>query len=492
MILSQVSYPFLSRLLFLTGILFLLLSARASAQKIQLRLGNPRIAQNEFFTITVSIQDGSLEDLGNFPNIPGFTKAGTSSQSSMQSMNGRVTQEYSLIQNYMPEKQGVFTLAPFSVQVNGQTLKSPGTKIQIGPAKQKQNTDPFSGNPFSYDPFEDFFGGRNQDVPEAKADAIFSIQTDKKEVWAGEGFTITISFLVSEDNQAELSFYDIGNQLMAITKKIKPANCWEENFGIEEIEQRRIKIGKKNYTEYRIYQATLFPLTPGKIDIPALKLEMLANSGGYFGRGKEEIKAFNSRPVQILVKDLPDHPMKGKASVGIFSLEEKPASNPVAIRQGCAYELTIRGEGNISYIQAPEQVNSGMMDIYPPNSRQTIQRAGGRVAGSKSFSYLLIPKEQGRIPLANSLYWVYFNTKTARYDTLKPRTTLVVKQGKNTSASASAQSEDSFYSLMEKVSGKPVDLSERKSASLLWYNLALAIMAVLSLVLMFGKKDKKS
>jgi hypothetical protein len=44
---------------------------------------------------------------------------------------------------------------------------------------------------------------------------------------------------------------------------------------------------------------------------------------------------------------------------------------------------------------------------------------------------------------------------------------------------------------MEKVSGKPVDLSERKSANLLWYNLALGIMAVLSLALMFGKKNKK-
>lgn len=472
----------------LAGLLLILSTGNLKGQKIQLRLGNSRIAQNEFFTITLTIQDGNLQELGNFPNISGFSKAGTSSKSSMQSINGKVTQEYSLIQNYLPEKQGTFTLNPFSMQVNGQTLKSPGTKIQVGPPAQKQNTDPFGSNPFAYDPFEDIFGNRGQESPEAKADAIFSIQSDKKEVWTGEGFTITISFLVSEENQAELSFYDIGNQLSAITKKIKPSNCWEENFGIEEIEQRRLRIGKKNYTEYRIYQASIFPLTPGKIEIPALKLDMITQSGNFFGRGKEEIKSFYSRPFRIMVKDLPDHPMKGKASVGVFNLQEKAAVNPVTVGQGTAFDFTIQGEGNISYIQEPEQLKSGLLDVYPPNSNQTIQRAGGRVTGSKSFSYLLLPKEQGRIPLGKTLFWVFFNTRTARYDTLRPHTVLSVKKGKNSSASSSARSEDSFYSLLEKVTTNPVSLSGKKSDNLLWYNIGITAMALASLLLMFWKR----
>ena len=169
-------------------------------------------------------------------------------------------------------------------------------------------------------------------MPEGKADAMFSIQADKTEIWAGEGVNIIISFLVSDENQADLMFYDIGNQLASIVKKIKPQNCWEENFGIEEINARKVKVGKKNYTEYRIYQATLFPLVAKSFTIPSLKLNMLKSkgSGSFFGApAGEEIKPFYSKPVTITVKDLPDHPLKGNVSVGVYSIEEKLLKNRV-------------------------------------------------------------------------------------------------------------------------------------------------------------------
>jgi len=475
-----------------SGIMILvcaLFAFAVQAQKLQLKLGNPEIGLNEYYTITLSIQDGRLDDFGNFPNIPGMSKAGTSSSSSMTSVNGRVSQEYSIIQNYRPEKQGTFVLAPFSMKVNGQLVKSPGAKILVGAPVDRRASDPFGSNPFAYDPFEDFFGrGRDRDMPEAKADAFFSIQSDKKEIWAGEGFTLTISFLVSDENQAELSFYDVGNQLTSLVKKIKPGNCWEENFGIEEIEQRKVKIGRKNYTEYRIYQAGLFPQTAGKIEIPALKLDMMSQSSGYFGRAKEEVKSFSSRPFSILVKELPDHPMKGKAAVGLFNLEEKQNKKAVMVGQGLSYDFTIRGEGNISYIQDPSELKSGLVDVYPPNSSQTIQRSGGRVTGSKTFSYLLVPREQGAIPAAGILEWIFFNVQTGRYDTLRPKLVFQVSRGKKAASGKQEESEDSFYSLLKRTDTSVVDLADRRSGKLMWYNLALAAMALVTVVLMFRRK----
>ena len=466
-----------------------LFSGFGYAQKFSITLGNPKLGVNEIYSITLNAQDASLDDYGNFPNIPGFAKAGTSSSSSMRSFNGKVSQEYSIIQNYMPQKQGTFLLPPFSIKVNGQILKSAGAKIIVGPAVDNRNSDPYSSNPFGYDPFEDFFG-KTKNQSEAKADAFFSIKSDKEEIWAGEGFTLTISFLVSDENQAELSFYDVGNQLTEIVRKIKPRNCWEENFGIEEIEQRKLKIGKKGYTEYRIYQSTLFPQSPGKIMVPAMKMNMMAlASNGFFGaRGKEEIRPFSSKAFSIKVKDLPDHPMKGNTAVGSFVLEEKPAKTKVVINQGIGYDFTVKGEGNISYIQEPSALKSGLMDIYPPNTQQNIQRAAGRVTGSKVFSYLLVPKEQGNAEIGKALFWVYFNVKTGQFDTLRPKTILNVVKGKTASARNSARSEDSFYSLIDKVDHKEVSLEERKSKNLIWYNIAIAVMALISIVLVFVKR----
>jgi hypothetical protein len=78
--------------------------------------------------------------------------------------------------------------------------------------------------------------------------------------------------------------------------------------------------------------------------------------------------------------------------------------------------------------------------------------------------------------------------KEGRYDTLRPQTVLQVRKGKKASAGNSARSEDSFYSLLENADNHEIDLSERKSGSLLWYNLAMAVMAAVSLFFMFRKR----
>ena len=454
------------------------------AQKIQVRLGKSQIALNEYFTITLSIQDGNIHDSGNFPVIPGFTKAGTSTSTAMRSFNGKVSNEHSITQNYQPSKQGSFQLPPFSITADGKNIRSQGTTIKVGPTLDRSQAQ----NPFEFNPFEENEFDKNRDLPQAEADAFFSVQADKTEVWAGQGLTITISFFVSDENQAELNFYEVGSQLSGFTKKIKPSNCWEENFGIEEIQQHRVKINGKGFTEYRIFQSALFPQSPGIWEIPSLKLDMVQTSGGFFRQGKQEIKSFASRPLSIRVKDLPEHPMKGKVSVGDFRLEEKPLKAEAVIRQGIAYDFEILGEGNISYIQPPAEVKTSLIDIYPPNSRQLIQRAGGRVTGSKLFSYLLVPKELGDVSAGKSLSWIFFNTRTSRYDTLLPAAVFRVKNSSKAAKSGSAQNEDSFFSLLEKVDDSPVNMAGRKSGSLLWYNLAIALMALVSLLLVFRRK----
>jgi hypothetical protein len=474
-------HPTWTRLLFLV---FVFVTNGSLAQKFEIVLGSSKIGANEVYTITLTARDASLDDYSNFPNITGFSKAGTSSSTSMSSVNGRVSNETSIIQNYMPEKQGTFKLPPFTMKVNGVTVRSPGATIEVGPPVEQKRADPFGADPFAYDPFEDFF---NKPVgAEAKADAFFSVQTDKKEIWVGEGVNITVSFLVADDNMADMNFYDLGNQLQGLLKKIKPENCWEENFGIDEIVPFRTRIGKKNYTEYRIYQSTLYPLTPKPISIPALTLNMarVRPGAGFYGAvSKDDIKPFASRPVLVKVKDLPPHPLKGKVSVGEFTLQEKLASKEVGINQGLAVDLAMVGEGNISYIPEPSVNKTSILDIYPPNTSQNIRREAGKVRGQKVFSYLLVPREQGSFKLRDNLYWVYFNTKTARYDTLFPKGVFQVSKSQKKGAGVSAKTQDSFYSWIDKADPTEIDLNKKERKGLFWINIAMATMAGITLLL---------
>jgi hypothetical protein len=465
------------------------------AQSFKINLGPSKIGLNEVYTITLTALNAEPDNYSNFPNITGFSKAGTSSSSSMRSVNGQVTHETSIIQNYMPEKEGVFKLPPFQMKVNGAVLKSPGASITVGPPVEQKNTDPFGANPFAYDPFEDFFGGaRSSELKNGKADAIFSIQTDKTEIWAGAGINVTISFLVAEENAAELEFYNLGEQLAGLIKKTKPSNCWEENFGIEEIVPRKLKLGKKNYTEYRFYQATWYPLVAKNFSIPSMKWEMLqfktGPGSGFFGSGrKEEIKPFYSKPLEIKVKELPPHPMKGNISVGQFAMETSLDRKQAGLNQGVAMDIAIKGEGNISYIPEPSKEKSELLDIYPPNTRQNIRRAGGKVTGEKIFSYLLVPRETGRMEVQKSFFWVYFNTAKARYDTLRPDGVFRVKEGKKASTRSSVSSEDAFFGLIEKA-GK-YTLEEEKDEPKLgfWINFSLGFMALVTLIVSFWKRS---
>lgn len=464
----------------------------AQGQKIRIVPGPSSIAANEFYTITLTVQDQELKDYSAFPRIPGFSKGGISTSSSMSSFNGRVTNETSVTQNYVPTAQGAFTLSPFTMKVNGQTVRCPGAGIRVGPPRQGQSADPFGSNPFAYDPFEDFFPKTRAS---GKADAFFSVVPDKKEIWAGEGVNLTISFFVSEDNAADMTFYQAGEQLDGFLKKIKPRNAWEENFGLDEIESTKVKIGKKNYTEYRLYQGTLFPLTAQDIQVPALGLKMsvLKGQGFAFGaRPEEELRTFESKPFVIRVKELPDHPLKGKVGIGRFTLAEKLGKPRVRINEGVPYELSVTGEGNISTIPDPLSPGSSMIDLYPPNTRQTIQRAGGRVTGSKTFSYLLVPKESGKVELRRVLNWVYFNTATGRYDTLSPQASFWVMKGKESGAGSSARKQDSFYDLIDKADSRLMVLGLRRREGLLWINSGVGAMAVIALLLPLFRRRGQS
>jgi hypothetical protein len=473
----------------------LVMAFESLGQSYKITLGPSKIGENEAYTITLSAINAELENYSNFPNIPGFSKAGTSSSSSFRNVNGQTSNETSIIQNYLPEKQGSFKLPPFQIKVSGTLVKSPGATIVVGPPVEQKSADPFGANPFAYDPFEDFFGGsRSGEIKAGKADALFSIQTDKEEIWAGEGLNVTMSFLVSDDNSAELDFYDLGNQLADAVKKAKPANCWEENFGIEEIVPRKVRIGKKQYTEYRFYQATWFPLTAKSFTIPQLKWNMVQYKttlgSGFFGtKRNEEIKPFYSKPIPIKVKELPAHPMRGNVSVGNFQMSTKLDRNMLGLNQGVALDIGIKGEGNISYVPEPQKEKTELLDIYPPNTRQNIQRAGGKITGEKVFSYLLVPKEIGKMEVGKTFYWVYFNTRTGRYDTLRPAAEFKVLNRKKADSQSSISSEDAFFGMVENADKTLLTEEKEDPKITLWVNVSLGFMALTTLLLSFWKRS---
>jgi len=408
--------------------IFLLIGWEGFAQQVSVQLGPDQVGFNQVFTITITVENDQLKSYSGFPEIPGFAKRGTSSSSSTNIVNGRVSSKQSIIQNYMPKAEGTYVIQPFTMEINGQEVNSPGKTVKVGPPVQQQTRDPFS-----IDPFDDFFNRRSesQEFVDIEEDAFLALSTDKDEVYIGEGFTLTLAFYVADDNRAPLQFFEPAKQLSEILKKIKPANCWEENFNIDNLNGEPVTVNNKGYSQYKIYQATYYPLNLDTIIFPRVPFRMIkykvAKNPSFFGRSRQEdFKTYYTKPQVVYVKNLPPHPLREEVSVGNYRLEEEISSETLHTGTSFSYAFTVFGEGNISAINRPGTKSNRILEFYPPNIRQNINRGNNRVTGNKTFNYYIIPNEPGDYDLGEFFEWVFFNPSSEQYDTLRSGITIQV------------------------------------------------------------------
>ncbi len=394
------------------------------SQDINVSITPEKLSIGNNLKITVNVNNNQIRNYGPFPEIKGFRKSGISSSSSTNFINGKMSTSQSITQNYTAVEIGEFEVPNFLIQVNDKSISVKGKKIIVDENYNEPKQSPFNNffDPFS-DPIDNFFNRNNEEFYEVEADAFLSLSTDKKSVYVGEGFNTTLSFFVSENNVADMRFFELGKQLTEIVKKIKPASCWEENFNIENINSVPVTINNKRYNQYKIFEATYYPLNDKTINFPKLSLELIkykvSKRPSFFGRNKiEDYETFSSKPLSIKVKKLPDHPSKENISVGKFKLKEKINKTELLTGEDIIYDFEITGEGNISAIKAPK-INSSELEFYSPNSQQIIKRENSKVFGTKKYSFYGTVSKPGDYKFSNVFEWIYFDPQVEMYDTLK-------------------------------------------------------------------------
>jgi hypothetical protein len=457
---------------------------------IHVTLGPDEIGENQIWTITVTVNNDRLKNYDNFPDIDGFRKRGTSTQSQTSIVNGQVSSSQGIVMSYSPTKQGTFSIPSFKMKVNDQIISVTGKKVKVGAAAQNQQRDPFRSF-FDRDPADDFFGRGETEFVDIKEDALLALTTNKDEVYVGEGFTTTLSFLVADNNRAPMQFHDLGKQLATILKKLKPATCWEENFNIENIEGELIQINGKGYTQYKIYQGSFYPLNTQPIEFPSVGLEMIkfkvAKNPSFFGQNRQEdFKTFYSKSKTVKVKELPPHPLQESVAVGDYRLDEKIGATELETGQSVSYEFRVFGEGNISSIERPIINKDNAFDFYEPNVKQNINREKTRVTGTKSFNYFMIPKEPGTYNMDDYFSWVFFNPTTKKYDTLRSKYVVSVKGESQKNQFIESTSLGSFYDRID-ASNNSIRSSSEHDWTKIGFNIFILLMLGTSAYLIFRK-----
>lgn len=400
--------------------------SKAQDSDVSLILGDKSISMNEPFVVTVVVKyiGEAQVPTCKFPDLPNFTKKGFSRSTTHSYVNGQTVSTCNITQNYSPLKIGTFKIPSFKVNVNELNLKSEGFSVKVSKVISDKTSTEKKDIVDSNEDFTDFIEGNQAEIVSSKNDAFLSLSTNKFTPFTGEGFTVTLAFYVAENNPTEFESYQNEVQIPEITKKLKPENCWEESFGLTEMQQGQLVLNGKSYTQYKYYQATFYPLNNKPIVFPSVSLKLIKYTLGKNGEKIPEFTTFKTKPFIIKTKDLPSHPLKQEVSVGDFTLKEVINKNSINTGKSVQYRIQITGDGY--NIKLPEMKNDSLFDFFPPEVNSSSYPENGKVVSTKIFTFLIIPKQAGNFALGKYFKWVFFNTKTDKYDTLQSKLQLKV------------------------------------------------------------------
>ncbi|HEX4574150.1 MAG TPA: BatD family protein [Gemmatimonadales bacterium] len=175
----------------------------------------------------------------------------------------------------------------------------------------------------------------------------------------------------------------------------------------------------------------VFPLTAGRIVIPPATLDYAVPiTFSFFSR--EDRYALRSDSMAVTVAALPPgaRPADDQRVVA-HDLSLDLTLDPATGRVGEPIDVTVRlaGVGNVALWPAPTMAWPPALRAYPGEMGTRIESQGGRVAGTKTFHYLVVPDSTGAFLLPEVRYPYYdIGARGYRVATAAPRA-LAVAQG---------------------------------------------------------------
>ena len=425
-----------------------------SAARVDLRVDTPRggvIGQGDMFQIYITVVD--MNDTPSTPsNVPGASIKyfGLRSQSSsFVSTNGHTSQSTTMVYalTLKAEKKGTFRFGPVTVggvKSNSVTYKigNPTPKqqpqMQHGGGASVQDQDPNSQSPT-------FIGKGNEQL-------FLRANVSKTTAYEQEALVYTVKL------------YTTYNSIKFIGATDAPKF---DNFVIEESKNISDQLtletyNGKSYATAVIARYIIFPQMAGKLKIIGNKYTVSADAEEYY-HDPFYSQITVRRPVQlhvtpndltIDVKALPlPKPVNFSGGVGHFTISSSIPSRNVIDHQAASVTYTVRGEGNLKYIQLPDlnEIYPDQIEVFSPTTDLNTQVGSSNVSGSVKFDYSFMPMETGSFEIPD-VPLVYFNPTTGRYETAVAKGyTLSVARGSESSRSQAALA---FSSGLEKNSGR--------------------------------------
>jgi len=228
----------------------------------------------------------------------------TSSQTSIEMLNGDYQKSYVLSYKFMPEKS--CEIKPIDVKIDGKIETSKALKVEVKPMSQDKN-----------------------------ADFLLTLDTPKKEVFVGEPFELTLTF--KQKRRAEA----VDSKFMAPPLK----GFWVKSESQPE---------RKNDGEYAIttLRYTLAAQRKGDLKISPAQMSIASRSSSrdMWGSFSPQIKwrSYFSNELNMSVQSIP----MGASLVGEFTISAKADKTQINPNEAVNVHIQVNGSGNLEDIKS--------------------------------------------------------------------------------------------------------------------------------------------
>lgn len=352
-------------------------------------------------SFTLNVEVSGTQDVQRDPQLPDVASfaqfLGSSTQSSVQMINGRTSVSLTLQYRYQALTEGTHTIPSFEVQAGGRTMSTEPLQLTI------------SG---------DATPTRSSDSPVGPNDLFITAEPSKRTVFVGEPLILEYRIWTQVDVAS-----------FGMTRIPEPEGFWVEDVtqpGQPRVEQRN-RDGV-TYTTAIIRRVALVPTGTGERTIEPIGVEaqVRVRAGGrdpfdgFFGRSSP----FASRtvpttvlanPVTIDVQPLPPGaPQPFTGIVGTLEVSADLDRDSVASNDAVTFTVRVAGTGNIPTVPAPELDLEGDFEVFPPEVSESFRISGDGLSGTKTFEFVLIPRAPGSRSIP-SIRFPYYDDALGEY-----------------------------------------------------------------------------
>jgi hypothetical protein len=334
------------------------------------------------------------------PNLKDFDiVSGPNQSSSVQYVNGAMSQQIIISYGLVAKKEGKFTIGPSSIMAGGQKMETAPITIEVVKGAASQSS-----------------GGGNDQKGASQlngGDLFIRTSISKNKCYIGEQVTIT------QKVYCRL-------QIIGFQKFSQPTYDGFYSQAQESVSKGQLameNIDGVNYYTYELFRTVAIANKSGKINLTPIEGDVVIRKQStskpknifeqFFGQAAyEDIPVTTrSKPLMIEVLPLPEEgkPENFNGAVGNFTSKVSVTRSELKANEALNLKMTITGKGNLKLINPPVLKLPEDFETYEPKVSEN--------GGSKTFDYLVIPRNEGEFVLKD-LDFSYFNLDTKKYVTL--------------------------------------------------------------------------